>query len=738
MRTRFLIGLVLMLFLLLNDPVTEPIAASPHSGTFQFTVSSREGWQETGVNVNSGDHVEITYISGQWTVDERLFSYVGPDGYLPDVDHQIDQTCKLWLEEPFAKLMGRIDNEPVQSIGAHASFVAGRAGSIEFVINDKPSCYGDNDGDVTVQIVVQANTPPSIAPAQIVLEDFMIADQLRDFSPSVETTVFRQSGLWLKITNRGDVDFVPASGRMDYTLEVRLLDSTGQELDSYDFTSKKSQGLGHLSAVGAHQTFEPKPRVTFFPMHAVDAGTLQVTLVPDKNSGLEPLALAKPITVHEHADSFYRCCATVISEIIKLVSIKVAIVCPECAVTVFGYTVKAHIALKMGELVTEISSCSDIQCALTKTAAWTIQLLLDLLGNPGQVISFVFDVILKMGDELPPCLKVVDFVNAFLNQLIFHRLPANGILTQSPVYPLVVNAAGQRTGFLADGALVEEIPDSRAVLLNGDKRLVLIPGNQELRFEINGYADGTADIDITLSQDQANGITLTYTDVPVRAGGRFLLDARDPSYALALDADGSGHTIQNRTADHFTLIGSAAQAPQPRAEIPTPALPNPNPTPNVPTPQQDNSAVIVVLVLTLVGAMFATFVTFALTPRKPSRVGHSNVARAAQTSALTHRTASRSNAYLQAKAGEQVGKKIFLAKSTTTLGRDSQNDIALADAFISRRHAQIRIEGSEFVLQDLKTANGTFVNGKLANSRHVLRDGDEIQIGKSSFKFHKG
>ncbi len=739
MRTRFLIGLVAGLFLLLNGSVIETIAESPHNGIFQFAVSSRQGWQKTGVNVNSGDHVEITYISGQWTVDQRLFQYVGPDGYLPDIDHQIDQTCKAWVDEPFAKLMGRIDGEAVNGIGSHATFVAGRDGAIELAINDKPECYSDNDGSILMQISVGPNTPPTLAPSQVVLEDFMIADQLREFSPSLETTVFKSSALWLKITNRGDVDFVPPSGTVNYTLEVRLLDSAGQELDSYDFTSATSLGLAPLSMLGAHQSFYPSPLVTFFPMHAVNAGTLQVTLVPEKNSGLESLALAKPITVHEHLDSFYKCCATVIGEIIKLVSIKVAILCPECAVTVFGYTVKAHIALKMGELVTDISNCSDMQCALTKTAAWTIQLLLDLFGNPGQVISFVFDVILKMGNELPPCLKVVDFVNAFLNQLIFHRLPANGILTQSPVYPLVINAAGQRTGFLADGALVEEIPDSRAVLLNGDKRLVLIPGNQELRFEINGYADGTADIDITLSQDEANGITLTYTDVPVRAGGRFLLGGRDPSYALAVDADGSGHGIQMRSADHFTLIGSAAQAPQPRVEIPTPALPNPNPAPNVPTSQQDNSAVIVVLVLTLVGAIFATFITFALTPRKPTRVGNSNAGRAVQISDSTHRaTPSRTSAYLQVKAGEQVGKKFSLVKPATTLGRDSQNDIVLADVFASRRHAVIRSEGSEFVLEDLKTANGTWVNGKLASSGHVLRDGDEIQIGRSSFKFNKG
>jgi pSer/pThr/pTyr-binding forkhead associated (FHA) protein len=69
-----------------------------------------------------------------------------------------------------------------------------------------------------------------------------------------------------------------------------------------------------------------------------------------------------------------------------------------------------------------------------------------------------------------------------------------------------------------------------------------------------------------------------------------------------------------------------------------------------------------------------------------------------------------------------------VGKRTTTLGRSRDCDIIIADANASRVHAEIRHVGSEFLLVDHKSTNGTRVNGKRIG-RHQLSDGDVIEVG---------
>jgi len=69
-----------------------------------------------------------------------------------------------------------------------------------------------------------------------------------------------------------------------------------------------------------------------------------------------------------------------------------------------------------------------------------------------------------------------------------------------------------------------------------------------------------------------------------------------------------------------------------------------------------------------------------------------------------------------------------LDRDTTSIGRWEGNDIVLGDQEASRRHAQIRREAGRYVLVDLGSKNGTFVNGAPIAGATPLRDGDEISI----------
>ena len=84
-------------------------------------------------------------------------------------------------------------------------------------------------------------------------------------------------------------------------------------------------------------------------------------------------------------------------------------------------------------------------------------------------------------------------------------------------------------------------------------------------------------------------------------------------------------------------------------------------------------------------------------------------------------------------SGENSGTAYPL-KGLVSFGRAESNTIALRDSKCSRQHAQIQQHGSEFVVEDLNSSNGTFVNGERV-SEHVLSNGDEIQIGDTLMQF---
>lgn len=82
------------------------------------------------------------------------------------------------------------------------------------------------------------------------------------------------------------------------------------------------------------------------------------------------------------------------------------------------------------------------------------------------------------------------------------------------------------------------------------------------------------------------------------------------------------------------------------------------------------------------------------------------------------------------RTGPSVGKTYALDKSEMFLGRDLSNDIVINDPEISRRHARLFVQGSGYIIEDLGSTNGTFVNGQRLMGPNVLRPGDMITFGE--------
>lgn len=70
-----------------------------------------------------------------------------------------------------------------------------------------------------------------------------------------------------------------------------------------------------------------------------------------------------------------------------------------------------------------------------------------------------------------------------------------------------------------------------------------------------------------------------------------------------------------------------------------------------------------------------------------------------------------------------------------TIGRRQNNDVVIENLAVSGHHAKIDSVGDDFVLIDLQSKNGSFVNEKFINT-HWLNDGDIINIGKHSLSFN--
>jgi signal transduction histidine kinase len=87
--------------------------------------------------------------------------------------------------------------------------------------------------------------------------------------------------------------------------------------------------------------------------------------------------------------------------------------------------------------------------------------------------------------------------------------------------------------------------------------------------------------------------------------------------------------------------------------------------------------------------------------------------------------------------GADEGKQLELSGDKSTLGRDASNTFRLHDTEVSRRHAEFQPVAGGYLLRDLSSANGTFVNNQRIEEA-VIKAGDHIQIGQTMLVYSTG
>jgi len=82
------------------------------------------------------------------------------------------------------------------------------------------------------------------------------------------------------------------------------------------------------------------------------------------------------------------------------------------------------------------------------------------------------------------------------------------------------------------------------------------------------------------------------------------------------------------------------------------------------------------------------------------------------------------------RSGPTPGVTFPLEGDQLIIGRDASNSIAINDPEISRKHSRLSFQGGKYVIEDLGSTNGTFVNGQRLAGPVVLKPGDVVSFGE--------
>ena len=88
--------------------------------------------------------------------------------------------------------------------------------------------------------------------------------------------------------------------------------------------------------------------------------------------------------------------------------------------------------------------------------------------------------------------------------------------------------------------------------------------------------------------------------------------------------------------------------------------------------------------------------------------------------------------------GDDMGRRVHVSTEPLIIGRSPKCEIRIDKESVSRNHCRIRFEAGEFLVCDLGSTNGTYVNDNLVENEGRLRHGDQLKVGRTILKFLVG
>src|SRR5512144_1574211 len=84
------------------------------------------------------------------------------------------------------------------------------------------------------------------------------------------------------------------------------------------------------------------------------------------------------------------------------------------------------------------------------------------------------------------------------------------------------------------------------------------------------------------------------------------------------------------------------------------------------------------------------------------------------------------------------GQQAIELRPINSLGRHPNNSIQLLDKIVSKEHCIIELRDGQFILRDLGSLNGTYINGDRVRGEQPLKHGDEIALGSTRARYDDG
>lgn len=99
------------------------------------------------------------------------------------------------------------------------------------------------------------------------------------------------------------------------------------------------------------------------------------------------------------------------------------------------------------------------------------------------------------------------------------------------------------------------------------------------------------------------------------------------------------------------------------------------------------------------------------------------------------REQTRFNRLMMMSPDDTVAETFLLTRKLTHVGRSRRNHVCIKDPLISTKHLSVSVSDSTCVINDLDSSNGTFINGERLAGGRVLKNGDEVMLGKTILRF---
>jgi hypothetical protein len=118
-----------------------------------------------------------------------------------------------------------------------------------------------------------------------------------------------------------------------------------------------------------------------------------------------------------------------------------------------------------------------------------------------------------------------------------------------------------------------------------------------------------------------------------------------------------------------------------------------------------------------------------LTPARAATPAPARPARSGRSARPARRPRKRVGSSLLVLEPKELKGRTYDLKDEVTLGRAASCTVPLDDGYVSQMHARVFQRGDDWLVEDLGSTNGTYLNGRKVTKAHPVRRGDRVKIG---------